>query len=69
MLKHHKAARVLYIFLPHEISKISAGIPSKAKGVERSGNDFIYSALIDMCLGGKNIVPALGDAFGLGEYS
>lgn len=30
-MKHHKAAGVLYIFLPDEISKISAGFLPKQK--------------------------------------
>lgn len=64
-LKYHIAAGVLFIFAPDGISKISARIPGKNRRVEKSGNDFIYSLLIDVCLGDKNITPALGDSFSL----
>lgn len=49
-------------------SQLPAGLLANA-GVQRLGRSFTQSALGDVCVGGEDIASAVGDAFGLGEYS
>lgn len=51
MLKHHKAAGVLYIFLPDEISKISAGFLPKRRSGEVRKWFYLFSS--HRCVSGR----------------